>query len=373
MAMKKLIRTIIPTTALAKYKAAREAINRRFIVLFASSKFTASLYYFLFSRQFGREHQAVLQGRLNYYRSLQAMGRSSSLLRRNTHRLEKGLVMRPRRASFAEAYIMETLTVYQQAVAHTELCAAEKKWATDVLTEYFNVVTDTPIISKARALFSSCRWQQDSSVQASSTQASSTQVSNTLECSIPKPRASYPELEINTAQLEGLFQRRRSVRWFLPEPVPQQKIEQAVSLASLAPSACNRQPYEFYVVNDLVRAPSIAKCAMGTVGFADNIPCMVAVIGNLSAYPGERDRHCIYIDGSLAAMQFMLALETLGLASCPINWPDIDLYERKLAAELNLQADQRPIMLMAVGYADPAGGVPFSQKKTDQLLIRNIK
>jgi hypothetical protein len=30
-------------------------------------------------------------------------------------------------------------------------------------------------------------------------------------------------------------------------------------------------------------------------------------------------------------------------------------------------------MLMAVGYADPQGGVPFSQKKSDELLIRQIK
>lgn len=358
--MKKVLRKLLPGKVIGRLKKTHQWLDKKLIVLFAGSKWGASLYYFLLSRQFGREHQAVLQGRLNYYRSLQVVGKSSALLRRNTHRLEKGLIMRPRRASFAEAYILETIAVYEQALAQPELCSEEKKWATDVLVEYFSVVEDTPVIAKARARFTHC--------QAELTQ---TTASAGLLL-VPKPRSSYPELQVNTAQLESLFIRRRSVRWFLPEAVEQTKLEQAVNLASLAPSACNRQPYEFIVINDATRAPVVAKCAMGTAGFADNIPCMVAVIGKLDAYPAERDRHCIYIDGSLAAMQFMLALETLGLASCPINWPDIDLNERMLTKELNLRADERPVMLIAVGYADPEGGVPYSQKKAAEGLIRDV-
>src|SRR5690554_3422707 len=210
-----------------RYKGLREGLNRRTIKLFAGSRLSASLYYFLFSRQFGREHQAVLQGRLKYYRSLQTIGRSSALLRRNTHRIEKGLIMRPRRPVFGEAYILETLECYAKAVRAEDLCIDEKKWATDVIAEYFNVVQDTPVIAKARKIFEQRRWH---GAEAPSR-------------SIPKARASYPDLSVNTDALEALFVRRRSVRWFLPEAVPQAKLNKAINLASLAPSACNRQPY----------------------------------------------------------------------------------------------------------------------------------
>jgi hypothetical protein len=38
--------------------------------------------------------------------------------------------------------------------------------------------------------------------------------------------------------------------------------------------------------------------------------------------------------------------------------------------ELELPPHLRPVMLVAVGYADPAGGVPFSAKKPHEALLR---
>jgi nitroreductase len=68
----------------------------------------------------------------------------------------------------------------------------------------------------------------------------------------------------------------------------------------------------------------------------------------------------------------MLALETLGLSSCPINWPDIESREKMLSSKLDLRFHQRTIMLIAVGYAEPEGGVPFSQKKSDSVLLNDV-
>lgn len=96
----------------------------------------------------------------------------------------------------------------------------------------------------------------------------------------------------------------------------------------------------------------------------------MVVVGDLSAYPYERDRHLIYVDASLASMQLMLALETLGLSSCPINWPDIEVMERGMAEVLDLSFHERPIMLISVGYPDPTGNIPFSQKKSSDSMIR---
>ena len=109
---------------------------------------------------------------------------------------------------------------------------------------------------------------------------------------------------------------------------------------------------------------------MGIKGFYRNIPALAVLVGKLSAYVYERDRHIIYIDGGLAAMSFMYALETLGLSSVPINWPDIEFFEKKMEALLHLDIDERPIMLIGIGYADPEGQIPFSQKKSPKLLTQ---
>jgi nitroreductase len=89
----------------------------------------------------------------------------------------------------------------------------------------------------------------------------------------------------------------------------------------------------------------------------------------LSAYPFERDRHLIYIDASLAAMQLMLAAETLGLATCPINWPDIKNAERRIRDVVDIKPHERVVMLTAIGYGDPDSGIPFSHKKQSDMLV----
>jgi len=327
------------------------------IVSFVSySRFSSSIYYIVFSRQFDREHKAVLQGRLAYKRSLAEIGKTSALIRRNVHRLEKGLIMRPRRAVFASDYITETVEVYQKTLQQGTLNDAELTWATDVLTEYFSVVEDNVVIAKARALFQSCRSH-----------------STATPVCVPYAHSSLAEAPVSFADLLALFKRRRSVRWYQQKSVAPELIRQAVNAATFAPSACNRQPYRFDLLSEPADAAEIARCAMGTTGFADNIPCLIVVVGDLSCYPAERDRHVIYIDASLAAMQLMLALETLGLSTCPINWPDIEQREAILQEKLGLAYHERPVMLMAVGYADPEGGIAWSQKKTDELLLRDIK
>lgn len=332
------------------------AIDQLKLLLTKAFTFVSPLrivYFACFNRAFRREQAAVLAGRLEYRRQLDQMNTSSALLRRNIHRLEKGLIMRPRRVVFAEDYILETVRCF--VTNHQVLEKIEFIWARHVLELYFSVVTGRGDIIKARHLFFSVSTIPVKLIQTTP--------------SVPYAYAELPAQSVSYEHLERLCQRRRSVRWFLSEPVPQGMLEQAVQVAALAPSACNRQPFQFIQLKGQ-DAVTVAGFAMGTAGFAEQIPTLLVVLGDLSAYPSERDRHVIYIDGALASMQLMLALDTLGLASCPINWPDVEGIEQKMDAFLQLKPWQRPVMLIAVGYPDPTGGIPFSAKKTvGQLLV----
>ena len=108
------------------------------------------------------------------------------------------------------------------------------------------------------------------------------------------------------------------------------------------------------------------------VTFAEGIPSIIFLVGNLSAYESERDRHLIYIDGGLITMSFILALETLHLASCVIGWPDIELRERKLEKFIGLEKYQRCILCIAVGYPNRDVEVPYCQKRSlDEILNYN--
>lgn len=362
--MKSLLKKIINRKIIAKVRSVLSQFDQKIIPFFACHPILSSFYYSFFSRQFSREHQAVLKGRIAYNQSLLNIENTSVLLRRNTHRLEKGLIMRPRRDMFASAYIEETVDCYTRCVKAGTLCDSELKWATDVLMAYFSAVVVSPSIIALRTKF------EKSQAKVFDKKTNDNIFSN--EHFIPYQESKRDVSSITSEQLKGLFKQRRSVRWYKQSPIEIALIKKAVSLAALAPSACNRQPFEFHYLTGK-DAVHIAKLAMGTAGFAENIPALFVAVGDLGAYPAERDKHVIYIDASLAAMQLMLALETLGLSSCPINWPDIEFREVIMAKKLKLGLHQRPIMLLSVGYADNEGLIPYSQKKSTKQLLKEVK
>jgi nitroreductase len=357
--MKHLVRKYFSSNLKNTIRGFLAKIDLMVLPLFTKSPFLSSVYYLLFSGEFRREHHAVLNGRVAYYKNLKLIAHSSVLLRRNTHRLEKGLIMQPRRDIFAKDYILETVKNYVLCSNQPHFNQKELKWANNVLCSYFECVTKEESIKLAYELFIR-------------THSTASEYLNSATPSLPYLEADRAISYITAKELNALYLKRRSVRWFENTPVERHKIEQAIDMALLAPSACNRQPFDFRLSNGLDKAPEIAKLAMGTKGFAQNIPAIIVIVGDLSAYPSERDKHGIYVDGGLVAMQLMLALETLGLSSCPINWPDIDNYEDKMKERLNLTDYERPVMLMAIGYADEKGKIPYSDKKEHIQLLKDI-
>lgn len=317
---------------------------------------SAALYYLFFNRSFSREQHATVAGRLHHARYEASSDVAAVIVRRNIHRLEKGLCMRPARDVFALDYIDETLKAYGNLLASPHAHDQPLiRYAHDVLQAYFRATRWAPG-ARRPALFARLNAERSRLTEHPTPAA-------------PAAHQALPATDIGYAQFLTLTQRRASVRSFLPTPVPRAAIEQAVAAAAQAPSACNRQPLRYVAIADNPIKRQLTQLPMGTAGYAEGIPVVLAVVGDLSAYPFERDRHIIYIDASLANMQFMLALETLGLASCSINWPDMETRERKAAALLGLAPYERIVMLMAVGYPDPAGLVPHSEKKSVEEML----
>jgi nitroreductase len=107
----------------------------------------------------------------------------------------------------------------------------------------------------------------------------------------------------------------------------------------------------------------ISELPMGANSFSDNIPVFIFLIGDLSAYDDARDRHLIYIDGGLAAMTFVLSLETAGLSSCIINWPAIPKREEELRKNIPIKEFEQCILCISVGYPRKDVRIPYSSKR----------
>lgn len=351
---KRMARRWMPRRVLDVWRYLATGMSEFVAKSFGRVRWLSIAYYAVFSRAFWREFYAVMYGRRRHLMENGPNGPARYKLRRNIHRLEKGLLMRPRRDVFALGYIQETVTAYSQAARmglSEDGTLVELEWAMDVLDAYFDIVGYHPAVEAARALYNKNRGRTSDSTRE-------------VAARVPYRRILDQPPPISFDDFRLLSQQRRSVRWFLPHPVPRNLIDKAIETALQAPSACNRQPFVFRVIDEPDRVREVASIPMGTAGFYDNFPVVVVVIGRLRAYFSHRDRHVVYVDAALASMALIFALETLGLSSCPINWPDIEPRERQMAAALDLDPDERPVMLIALGYPDPEGMVAYSQKRT---------
>ena len=348
--IKKQLRRILPRWVIDYIQRTLNGFDTRLAVFASQWHWTSVLYYALCSGDFYREMHSVLKARRRYHLAQAGREPTSYLLRRNIHRLEKGLIMQPRRPVFGEAYIVETVEYFKICVRADVLLEEEYRWASDVLSEYFLVVCSSLVTEQARMAFTNGDLQLLAESELGGFK--------------PMTISSLGPNSVTYEDLEALCVRRHSVRWFEDRPVPSELLDAAVAVASTAPSACNRQAFKFYVFETPETARKIGAIPMGTAGFSENFQSLVVVVGDLSAYPFAKDRHIIYIDSALAAMQFQLALETLGLSSCTINWPDIERHEREMAEALQLSDYQRPTLLIAVGYAKADSLVPYSAKRT---------
>ena len=331
--------------------------TRLWLELGGSTRLGATIYAALGWFTHNREQYAVLSGRRRYYRNLGKSRRTHVELRRNVHRLEKALLMQPRRDVFARDSIGETVEFYAAAQARTlptgHIDAGEMTWSHDVLSAYFAAITVAdPVVDKARAAFEKLP------------------AIDTAGEVRPYPVGDITKTDITYDQMLALAESRRSVRWFQDKPVDRELIDKALAVARQSPSACNRLPYEFLVFDDPADVERVGSIPFGAGGYYHQIPTLIVVKGDLANYFSPRDRHVPYIDASLATMAFIYALESLGLSSSVINWPDFEPLEAKMAKTIGMKPHERVIMLLAVGYADPESKVAYSKKKDFDSIRR---
>ena len=85
-------------------------------------------------------------------------------------------------------------------------------------------------------------------------------------------------------QVKEAIESRYSCRSYKPERVDDGLIADCLQCAALAPSACNKQPWKFYVVRGEKKA-AIAKCTQlfGANSFTDSADALIVVTAKPSA------------------------------------------------------------------------------------------
>ena len=199
-------------------------------------------------------------------------------------------------------------------------------------------------------------------------------------------RRSVDEMHATADRLIQQMNERRSCRYFSDEPVPRKLIEKVIAVGHSAPSGANRKPWRFVAVDDPSLKRQIRLAAekeelenygrrfpkawlealepFGTDAnkpFLETAPWLVVQFRIdweevnsrrvLNYYPAEST--------GIAAGMFLMACHQVGLATLT-HTPNPMRFLREL---LGRPINEKPFLLMPVGYPAPGCAVPDIPKK----------
>jgi nitroreductase len=166
--------------------------------------------------------------------------------------------------------------------------------------------------------------------------------------------------------------KRRSVRNFLPDPVPRETIERCLEAARLAPSACNSQPWSFLVADKPETSARIAEAAFSGLysmnTFAKKAPVHIVVIREnpkpAAMFGGfMRGMDFTLVDIGIACEHIVLQAAEENIGSCFFGWFD----EKKVKKLLALPRRSRVDLIISLGFTDRPLAAPKQRKTLEEI------
>ena len=207
-----------------------------------------------------------------------------------------------------------------------------------------------------------------------------------------QPLSSYIEYPVEEMRKRAIsfreeMRRRRTVRQFSERPVPREIIEECLLVAGGAPSGANMQPWHFVVVSDPRvkreiriaaeqeedefyhrRAPQEWLDALSIIGtdeykpFLETAPYLITIFGRNHSYlPDGRRVKNYYVNESVGiATGFLIAaVHHAGLVSLTHTPSPMGF----LNTILDISPDEKPFLILVVGYPAENAQVPIIEKK----------
>lgn len=168
---------------------------------------------------------------------------------------------------------------------------------------------------------------------------------------------------MNIDDFKHLCASRFSCRKYKSRPVPTELLRDILECVSLAPSATNRQPWQFIIIDTPERRRAILEAYPRE--WLDNVPIFLVACGlHSNAWHRADGKDHTDIDVAIAVEHLCLAATAAGLGSC---W--ICNFDRPtLARAINAPHDVEPIAIIPLGYPD-IDCPPKNRKSIDEITL----
>ena len=152
---------------------------------------------------------------------------------------------------------------------------------------------------------------------------------------------------------------RRSIRKYKSEPIPDKKLRTILEAARLAPSAGNRQPWRFIVIQNKNRKKALAEVANNQT-FLNDASAIIVAIGDPEVSARWYDK-----DPMIALEHIVLAATALGYGTCWIGAFDEDAIKHLLKIPANVKV----IALLPIGIPDETPA-PRPRKEFSEIFFK---
>jgi nitroreductase len=153
------------------------------------------------------------------------------------------------------------------------------------------------------------------------------------------------------------------VRAYLPDPVEDQKLQQVLNAARLAPTAANRQPFQLIVIHTEGRQKELREIYRRE--WFVQTPLIICAVGvPRMGWVRSDNRRYLDVDVAIVMDHLILAAANLGLGTC---W--IAAFDAAVARELlKLPDEVEPLIFTPLGY--PADQPQPKERKQISELVR---
>ncbi len=154
-----------------------------------------------------------------------------------------------------------------------------------------------------------------------------------------------------------VVEKRRSIRRYKPEPIPDKLVEKILETARVAPSASNRHPWHFIIVKDAERRKTL-----GLRDWAAEAPIIIVGCADTSISPTWH-----LVDLAIAFEHIVLAATDAGLGTCWMG----RLENETIKKVLNIPDNIRVVAATPLGY--PAEEPQPKTRKTFSEIVHYEK
>lgn len=175
--------------------------------------------------------------------------------------------------------------------------------------------------------------------------------------------------ELKKADFQTLVEARHSIRHFSNKPIELNRIIDAVKLAQYTPSACNRQGWKTYIIEDKKKTVEVLKNQNGNRGFGQEFDKLLVVTGDLRCFNHDREVFQVFIDSGMYAMRLLDSLFYKGIASVPLSASLSKVQEDCVRSILNLNQAEVLIMFIGIGNYPEKCQTTRSERKPAEFTV----